>query len=549
MEFLYSKSKVTWVASLILVVWLYIIYYSLIHPYLLKSYKDQFYLVPFVCNAVECGTSEVNVTLIMPKYLSGGQSQIAYIKMENSSNDRIAGNMALVVSDEKGDTLDEMGKLPLIFNNFNETNIQTGSIFGFDLQPRDSVILQIPFVVLGDTLDMDEVHLYYESANSIVKDELKPNATYGNIKINIINSSFSILLRKIMLPPWANGFLPALGFLSCWLFESQAIKYYNENNGRGETSKSVKPPYDEIPPFSEGGMMMIGYFFVLGNLFSSPIVSIFLLSTVLGSPSLLIAAPPALLGVWVLFREKIYSQVEKIINAVNKPLTLAVIILVLGLISVKGSLDVFSNDIQMFSVMDISESLLFVARNIILLFLYCMAFFVVAPKIFNDSKKNAPAKVDGSDTAKQNTEIPLVNNRAVGDGRTKKKKKVNPSGEDYDGKSSLLKTKNILSVGRDVFIEQDVELGKNNKGSGVLNENHIPVVFVDAETLQNLENMSPIVKNLSLSDLAPLGEIKTEDSAENVPLEYVCNNCGYYQGKTLTEKCNNCKSTDIVIKT
>lgn len=208
----FPKSRITWLATFVLTAWLYILYYTFIYGCLLDFYEKQFYLIPFACTENECFTSSLNITLIVPKYLGGGRAQSLYVNIENTNDaTEFVGTLTLVIDNENN--FSEKGRLPLLFDDGEGTNVPAGGVAELDLKPRDSVVINIPFVVSDETLNLNEIYLYYQPVTG--KEEiLHPNTTYNNIKINIVNSSFFRLISKIMLPPWANGVIPALGPIS-----------------------------------------------------------------------------------------------------------------------------------------------------------------------------------------------------------------------------------------------------------------------------------------------------------------------------------------------
>ena len=373
------KSRITWLATFVLIVWLYILYYTFIYGYLLGFYEKQFYLIPFACTETECITSSLNVTLIVPKYLGGGRTQSFYVNIENTNaTTEFAGTLTLVIDDENN--FSEKGRLPLLFDDGEGINVPAGGIAEFYLKPHDSVVINIPFVVSDEILNLNEIYLYYQPATG--KEEiLHSNTSYKNIKINIVNSSFFRLISKIMLPPWANGVIPALGLFSCWFIECYVIEC-------AKTSGNEKNEKKEVSVISIDGIKLIGYFFVLGNLFCLSVIIMFLLSAALNAPSLLIAAPIVLIGLWVSCPSVVTDWAKRIIAALYQLSTLAIMILFLGLISAMQNYDVFRNDFQVFTVMDPEQKAAFALRVLGLVLFYLLLIVIVVRVFLQAASQN-----------------------------------------------------------------------------------------------------------------------------------------------------------------
>ena len=384
MKLPFPNSKAVWASAIILTGWLYVVYYIICYPLLFHSYKEQFYLVSFACKDNGCVTSKIKTTLITPKYLSNAEIQMIYAKIDNQSADHIRGKIALVV-DEQG--VDDARKLPLILNNSNiENNLTTDGV-NFVLRPHATILIKIPFILEGKSLDIQTMYLYFETDN--VREELRPDTFYNGIEISPLNSSFSALLNTVMLPPIANGVIPAFGLFSCWLIETKSYKSKKSNRKDSPASESVEVELDKITIFSKAGMNAIGYFFVLGNVFSIPIMVLFILAGFLEAPSLLIAALPVAFGLWNIDNEKINSLLNLLVAKLNNVCALAILILILDIYSIWESIKSFIGKYGELNMMDGNDQVTFFLKIVLLVIIYVF-FAVIALVLIRLCKRNNP---------------------------------------------------------------------------------------------------------------------------------------------------------------
>lgn len=606
------STKRTWVATIIVIIGLYIFYYGVLFKPLVNIYKEQYYVIPFVCEKKECSINDIKVFLVLSKHLRDVEMQSAYVKIVNASQNSVHFKLKLIVNDD--DDIETIKKLPLILNTSDheaDTLIRDG--LDLNMKPYESVFAEFPFLLQGKSINAENVVLYWESVNtsefetktSPVSEKLLPDLNVENLTVSQVSSSFHDLLNKVVLPPLANGIIPLLGLISCWLVENNVnsqvdadrkmaagkkdkreISVNDDSKNVESANSNASKGDDENDVFSEKSAKIIIKIVLFGGLLSISVMVFFFISEFFSSPALFFLAPFVVIGVWRLYGKNLTNFLSQIsgkhFSFLNINREIAVIIFLILVISFISNLQyvlgVFRDKVYL--IMDDYDQFKFNTDYIILLSLYSISFLVAFKLAWTSKSKSSRNNKKAKSSSQQAIEQI--------DKRKKSNEKANRQGSELrevDIKNSL-PTKDAQDI-EDIPASESVQSDDIHKTLEGL-QNTIPKAINAAHesftALANLEGMNIAVNNMAASDLIPKNSdaqtdeiiIASRNEDSSSPLtenkstllesfvsektdgtdsvlgkldadvtKYWCSNCGKFYGEKKPEKCKECPSVEF----
>jgi hypothetical protein len=216
---LVPKTKPAWVACLILIVALFLYYYTFLYQPLLTSYKQQNLVIPYSNKATESVTKELEIHLITPQFLGGDSVPFVTVSIRNFKPQVM--HLKLRLSWAPQNPISDYHDLSIIALS---DNIQPAEV-DVQVQPHSYAFVQIPLIFLGNSLDLEHELFILTTVVPLqghpVTESLSANIADVNAVVSRINSSLYFILKNLLLPPLANGLLPALAIMCCWFVEHE----------------------------------------------------------------------------------------------------------------------------------------------------------------------------------------------------------------------------------------------------------------------------------------------------------------------------------------
>jgi len=481
----FPKTREGVLSSLILSVVLLTLYYLLAFQYfLLPTYDKQFYEPLLYAEDEKSGCYKIQTYVRIPRYVYQNGRQWIYVSFRNVSdkeiNDLRAHFILKVSSPEKEE--DEGNEIkPYILDTDNRAendmfllpSFFSGNLLndyvdieviqpGVELYGRFGFPTKTGFSIGNTRLMVSCVENSGDEAANLYS-EKKPKSTIPANE-NGAEAFLHSTLENLLLPPWANGVVPAFAVLASFLFEKDPCKDIKSPKKSKKTAGSFVSV--DIENKGQNSQQFTHIISFLSEMFRIILLG-FLFNLLL----------------WFVF----------IVSVQGAGLFIAVVSL---LIVIPVVYKVFENS------PNIKKKNKF--------------HFAEVDHKNNRNKKASLGEKNISDVSSLNSNSPLERNSSSTDG-----KQVNAQPEDMK------------------LILEEIQ---HNIPNGLLN------TAQSLETLAKLESMNTIVGNVSLSDAESLLPPKKRASIEGRSVEYVCNNCGLYQGSIRPEKCKKCNSTDIVEK-
>lgn len=199
------KLRASWVAALIVAIFMFIAYYIFAFQALIQLYRSQYYEVQF-----EDKQSNINITAFIPKYYSPSEPIWAYLTVQNNSDMPIYDIEVSLISSSDEPTL----LLPKLYNEETFNSVARFNI----IESHSTSTARISFITQSDPL-IEKVLLTKINADQNARKELERQKSATVVKPSkfgwrTLQHSF---LETILLPPWSNGFILALVLFSVYI--------------------------------------------------------------------------------------------------------------------------------------------------------------------------------------------------------------------------------------------------------------------------------------------------------------------------------------------
>lgn len=204
------QQKRGWQAAIILIIFSFLLYYPCLYTRLENSYYGHFW------KSKVYHSDDLSITFRIPQYVSSFIEREIIISVENLEKKPI--DVTIIIS-ATTITSNEPVLLQIQSNKTsNDQNILEGSsavhFFSIPARATDikSVWVRLPITQSDDIL----FHFFRDTAAGLVGLDLKDKTIARTDSYCTLLQS---LIKTVLLPPWSNGFLPALALIIAWSME------------------------------------------------------------------------------------------------------------------------------------------------------------------------------------------------------------------------------------------------------------------------------------------------------------------------------------------
>ncbi|KAA3642004.1 MAG: hypothetical protein DWQ07_25750 [Chloroflexi bacterium] len=206
---LWPNKKESWIASAILALFLFLLYYLLFYPFLQDIYNQQFWIFPKETPSTNISSAKLDFRI--PKYVADFTSRDIQIHILNGSEQF---SERIIVKAEI-DNLSDLGTAapsPIIYlaafqdqeNVYNGTSV----VLSRKLPPR-AYVNQIVSIRAENVAERTEIDLdFYVGDEKLVSLETPNRPTFD--RFATLTHSF---IQIFLLPPWSNGIVPILALM------------------------------------------------------------------------------------------------------------------------------------------------------------------------------------------------------------------------------------------------------------------------------------------------------------------------------------------------
>lgn len=202
---------------------LYYIYYLILYPNLLNKYNLGYQL------EIICDEEEVTISMNYPKYISEFVERKLIVNVQNNNSTPKDLSISFVASSYSGKGVEESKKdessevdISSVRSIISYTNPDTTSYFpnhiNFHLLPY-GIVKGVFYLNVGTFKEDDIVTLYMYKDGVVISEgvviisDVKEGeeSNLGTITLNKVETLRHTLIETILLPPWSNGILIAVG--------------------------------------------------------------------------------------------------------------------------------------------------------------------------------------------------------------------------------------------------------------------------------------------------------------------------------------------------